>query len=130
MNRIFDMNINHIEKYNLIRGELLAANRDILSLFSKTKSIKGTSDQILKNQEKSCRTLQRKMIEAIFRIAVVGPLKSGKSTFVNSLLKGDYLQRGSGTVTSIMTRVRSGNSNKAKLQFKSWEEVNSDIEQA
>ena len=62
------MNINHIEKYNLIRGELLEANRDILSLFSKTKSIEGTSDQILKNQEKSCRTLQKKMIEAIFRL--------------------------------------------------------------
>jgi GTPase SAR1 family protein len=124
------MNINHIEKYNLIRGELLEANRDILSLFTKTKSIEGTSDQILKNQEKSCRALQRKMIEAIFRIAVVGPLKSGKSTFVNSLLKGDYLKRGAGTVTSIITRVRSGNSTKAKLQFKSWEEVNSDIEEA
>ena len=27
------------------------------------------------------------------RVAVVGPIKSGKSTFLNSILQGDFLRR-------------------------------------
>ena len=124
------MNINHIEKYNVIRKELLEADRNIFSLLTKARSIEGVSDHILKDQEKSCRALEKKISEEVFRIAVVGPLKSGKSTFVNSLLKGDYLKRGAGTVTSIITKVRGGESTQAKLQFKTWDEVNADIQQA
>jgi hypothetical protein len=60
----------------------------------------------------------------------VGTIKSGKSTFINSLFKGDYLKRGAGVVTSIITRVRSGKQLNAKLLFKSWDEVNSEIDQA
>jgi len=70
------------------------------------------------------------MSEQIIRIAVVGTIKSGKSTFINSLFKGDYLKRGAGVVTSIITRVRSGKQLNAKLLFKSWDEVNSEIDQA
>jgi len=63
-------------------------------------------------------------------VAVVGPIKSGKSTFLNSILKGDYLKRGAGLVTSIVTRVRSGDRLSAHLYFKSWDEVNAEMEQA
>ena len=68
--------------------------------------------------------------EEIIRVAVVGPIKSGKSTFTNSVLKGDYLKRGAGVVTSIVTRVRRGKILVAKLFFKSWDEVNAEVDQA
>ena len=64
------------------------------------------------------------------RVAVVGSIKSGKSTFINAFLKGDYLKRGAGVVTSIVTRVRKGQGLKATLYFKSWEEIHSDLEHA
>ena len=64
------------------------------------------------------------------RVAVVGAIKSGKSTFVNSLFKDDYLKRGAGVVTSIVTRIRCGPYLKANLQFKSWDDVNAEIAQA
>jgi GTPase SAR1 family protein len=70
------------------------------------------------------------MAEDMMRVAVVGPIKSGKSTFLNSMLKGDYLKRGAGVVTSIVTRVRSGDRLSAHLYFKSWDEVNAEMEQA
>jgi len=57
-------------------------------------------------------------------------MKSGKSTFINALFKKDYLKRGAGVVTSIVTRVRCGQSLLAKLYFKSWQEVNMDMEQS
>jgi GTPase SAR1 family protein len=80
--------------------------------------------------EKTCRGLPIQMAEDIIRVAVVGPIKSGKSTFLNSILKGDYLKRGAGVVTSIVTRVRSGDRLSAHLYFKSWDEVNAEMEQA
>jgi hypothetical protein len=46
------------------------------------------------------------------------------------MLKGDYLKRGAGVVTSIVTRVRSGDRLSAHLYFKSWDEVNAEMEQA
>ena len=64
------------------------------------------------------------------RVAVVGSIKSGKSTFINAFLKGDYLKRGAGVVTSIVTRVRKGSGLKATLYFKPWEEIHSDLEHA
>ena len=42
----------------------------------------------------------------------------------------DYLKRGAGVVTSIVTRIKSGSTLRAKLVFKSWEEVNRDMAQA
>ena len=70
------------------------------------------------------------MDEEIIRVAVVGAIKSGKSTFVNSLFKADYLNRGAGVVTSIVTRIRQGPYLKAKLYFKSWDEVNEEMSRA
>jgi len=64
------------------------------------------------------------------RLAVVGPIKSGKSTLTNSLFGGDYLRRGAGVVTSIVTRIRAGDTPRAELLFKTWEEINAEIEDA
>jgi hypothetical protein len=63
-------------------------------------------------------------------VAVVGAIKSGKSTFVNSLFMGDYVMRGAGVITSIVTRIRKGNALNATLYFKSWDEINSEIANA
>jgi len=68
--------------------------------------------------------------EDVLRIAVVGAIKSGKSTFVNAFLGGDYLKRGAGVVTSIVTRIRKGESLEARLDFKSFPEVNGEINEA
>jgi hypothetical protein len=49
---------------------------------------------------------------------------------LNALFDGDYLKRGAGVVTSIVTRVQRGKHPAAKLYFKSWGEVNSEIEKS
>ncbi|MCK7509209.1 MAG: dynamin family protein [Desulfobacterales bacterium] len=54
------------------------------------------------------RAARRSWPSDTIRVAVVGAIKSGKSTFLNALLKGDFLKRGAGVVTSIVTRVRAG----------------------
>ncbi|MFH1980242.1 MAG: dynamin family protein [Pseudomonadota bacterium] len=77
-----------------------------------------------------CDELPRLLDEDIVRVAVVGSIKSGKSTFANSLFRADHLKRGAGVVTSIVTRVRGDKKLKAVLYFKTWEEINAEIAQA
>jgi GTPase SAR1 family protein len=99
-------------------------------LLNSAKKIPGMSDDGFIKWEKTCNDIYRQISEEIVRVAVVGAIKSGKSTFVNSLLNGDYLKRGAGVVTSIVTKIRKGKNLSAKLFLKSWDEVNSELQQA
>ena len=119
-----------MNNYDALKDDLLQINQDISSLFRNARSIPGLSNYSFEEWEKTCDSISEQIAKEIIRVAVVGPIKSGKSTFVNSLFKGDYLKRGAGVVTSIVTRIRCGPSLKATLYFKFWEEVNEDIEQA
>ena len=118
------------KEYSKIRKDLFRVNSDISALISKAKSIQESADNIIIDWEKSCKSLRKRLGEDIIRIAIVGPIKSGKSTFLNALFNGDYLKRGAGVVTSIVTRIQRGKHLGAKLYFKSWGEVNSEIEKS
>ncbi len=112
------------------KQRLLALNDGLRSLFRSANAIPGLTDHRFEEWEKTCAALPRQLDEETLRVAVVGAIKSGKSTFLNSLLKGDFLKRGAGVVTSIVTRVRAGEQLRANLFFKTWAEVNADMQQA
>jgi GTPase SAR1 family protein len=112
------------------KSHLLQVNREFSSIFDTAKSIPGINTFPFDSREKTGRTVEEQINENILSVAVVGTIKSGKSTFINALLEGDYLKRGAGVVTSIVTRIRKGPVLQANLIFKTWEDVNSDIEQA
>ncbi|MBL0732672.1 MAG: dynamin family protein [Desulfosarcina sp.] len=119
-----------MDNFNSLQKELYSINQEILSLLSKAGSIPGMSKNLFGIWSKNCEEIRRQIEEEILRVAVVGPIKSGKSTFTNYLFHGDYLKRSAGIVTSIVTKIQKGDSLKAKLFFKSWDEVNSDMLQA
>ncbi len=116
--------------FESVKNDLISVSRKIPKLFDTAKSIPGISAYPFESWEKVGRTIEEQLNEDILRVAVVGAIKSGKSTFVNAVLEGDYLKRGAGVVTSIVTRVRKGPLLKAHLIFKTWEDVNSEMEQA
>src|SRR5512146_1229065 len=64
------------------------------------------------------------------RLAVVGAVKSGKSTMINALVGQDLLRRGAGILTAMITRVQPGEEPRAVLQFKEWSEINGEIHRA
>ena len=115
---------------NNIKNEILAINDELSDLLSSALAALSISDKTFKQWEQQCSTIRQQLVREQLRIAVVGPIKSGKSTFINSLLKGDYLKRGAGVITSVITRVRPGKSLKALLYFKSWDEINAQIRRA
>ena len=119
-----------MDTYSALKDEVLEISREVTMLFSKAKSIPGMEDYSFGEWETACDQLPRQLAEDIIRVAIVGPIKSGKSTFLNSIFKGEFVKRGAGVITSIVTRVRNGEHLRAKLFFKSWDEINAEMEQA
>lgn len=116
--------------FTAAKEELEKICTDIISDLNATRALVQIDKESFKEWEQVCRTIRETISQEVIRVAVVGAIKSGKSTFVNSLFKADHLKRGAGVVTSIVTRIRRGPYLKAKLYFKSWDEVNSEISQA
>lgn len=119
-----------MERYESLKNELARITLDAASLIDAVESLPGIVLQSAPKWRKTCRTIEDQLAEDLVRVAIVGPIKSGKSTFTNALLKGDYLKRGAGVVTSIVTRITHGDRLDAELHFKSWDEINDDIEHA
>lgn len=116
--------------YQRYKEDLLTINRDIKKLLFTGKALSGMRSNSLGAWIKACDSLHHQLEEDFLRVAVVGAIKSGKSTFLNAFLGGEYLKRGAGVVTSIVTRIRKGSKLRADLTFKSWEEINREISEA
>jgi GTPase SAR1 family protein len=119
-----------MDLYQNIREEVLHVNQEVKTLLKKSKSVIGNGGAAFAQWEQASDMVARQLMDHVVRIAVVGAIKSGKSTLVNALLGDDYLKRGAGVVTSIVTRIRQGDRLRARLFFKSWDEVNDEIQQA
>ncbi len=116
--------------YEELKNQLARINDDMIGLLDDTEKINEISDHGISQWKATCQTLREQIPGETMRIAVVGAIKSGKSTFVNTLFGGDYLKRGAGVVTSIVTRVRSGSRLRATLHLKAWDEINREINEA
>jgi len=119
-----------MDDYRNYKEDLLEVNEDLHSLVSAGLEIPGMPKAAFSEWEKACGALRQRISEDILRVAVIGAIKSGKSTFLNMLLEGDYLRRGAGVITSIVTRIRSGDRKSAAVFFKSWPEINREIAEA
>ncbi len=117
-------------EYETLKRHLAQNCHDAVHLLDAAGRIAELSDDGLSRWKATCASIAGQLSEEIMRVAVVGAIKSGKSTFVNTLFGADHLKRGAGVVTSIVTRVRTGERLKAVLYLKSWDEVNREIHQA
>jgi GTPase SAR1 family protein len=79
---------------------------------------------------RSLEAVSESLQDQTLRIAVVGPVKSGKSTFINAMQGRDLLKRGAGIVTAFITRIRVGPEEKGWVAIKSWEEINAEVTEA
>jgi GTPase SAR1 family protein len=119
-----------VETYNNVKNKILDINQDLRTIIRKAASIDGLSHDPIQAWQSTTNQIHRQLSEEMIRVAVVGSIKSGKSTLVNALFGGDYVKRGAGVVTSIVTKIRPGDALRARLEFKTWDEVNADIAQA
>lgn len=110
------------------KNELVDISTSLCDLLSRAQnSIPEANGDLFDEWHRSCERCTQRLSDDLLRTGVVGTIKSGKSTFVNSLFRGDYLRRGAGVITSIVTRVRRAERLRALLTFKSWQEINEEI---
>ncbi|RJQ70534.1 MAG: hypothetical protein C4519_20745 [Desulfobacteraceae bacterium] len=119
-----------MDQYHHNREAILKINQQVSGLIQEARAVLDRTSPVFEQWLHSCDGIARQLLDHIVRIAVVGAIKSGKSTLVNALLEEDYLKRGAGVVTSIVTRIRQGDQLRARLFLKSWDEVNAEIQQA
>jgi len=100
---------------------------ETISVLEMMEKIPHMDDTALADYKKNCLKIPGQIQSGLIRIAVVGVIKSGKSTFVNSMVGKELVKRGAGVVTSITTRIRKGKKNEAVLLLKSWDEINNDL---
>jgi GTPase SAR1 family protein len=87
------------------------------------------SSQVI-SWRRSLAAVSESLGDQTLRIAVVGPVKCGKSTFINALQERDLLRRGAGIITAFITRIRAGSEEKGWVEIKSWEEINGEVNEA
>jgi hypothetical protein len=58
--------------------------------------------------------------ESLLRIGVVGSVKSGKSTLINTFVGMDLLKRGAGIITAFITRIRTDEKIEGWVELKPW----------
>ncbi len=97
---------------------------DTLAVIRMMEDIPLMSGSALENYKKNCRRMPEQIRSNLIKIAVVGVIKSGKSTLINAMIGKELVKRGAGVVTSITTRIRKGNKNRARVFLKSWDDIN------
>ncbi len=104
-------------------GRLEELAREWLDLFPQAAAQAGHWLHVLEQ-------VKAHLAEEVIRVAVVGAVKSGKSTLVNALVGRDLLKRGAGILTAMITRVRPGPEARAVLHFKTLDTIAGEIQQA
>lgn len=116
---------------SVIRARLLELSGELSDLVESTGDLAPVATaQIVERLLDQGKRCEKRLRDDLLRMAVVGTIKSGKSTFINAFFSGDYLKRGAGVITSIVTKVQAADNLRARLFLKSWDEINREIEQS
>lgn len=65
--------------------------------------------------------------DPLLRIAVVGTVKSGKSTLINALAGKDLLKRGAGIITAFITRIITNGEIEGWVELKPWPQIQDEL---
>lgn len=68
--------------------------------------------------------------DSLLRVAVVGSVKSGKSTLINALAGKDLLKRGAGIITAFITRILTNGDVGGWVELKPWSQISDEMNTA
>ena len=77
-----------MDSYNIIKDELLVINQSVHQMLSQVETFPGITEHAFNGWRDACRGIGRQIAEEKMRVAVVGPIKSGKSTFFKCPVRG------------------------------------------
>jgi GTP-binding protein EngB required for normal cell division len=100
-----------LEQYARLKLELAGTIRALLHLAERRKDELSTAE---------CRRLLGRLAEDRFNLAFLGQFSRGKSSLMNALLGSEKLPTGLLPITSVITTVAYGESEKVLLQREGW----------
>ncbi len=100
-----------LEQYSKLKLELAAIVRMLLHVAEQQKDEMAVGD---------CRRLLARLAEDRFNLAMVGQFSRGKSSLMNALLGAEKLPTGILPLTSVITTVAYGESERVLLQREGW----------
>lgn len=103
---IIEENIQELEKFDLVEKSAASRWRDHLNL------------------------VQASLQDPLLRTAVVGSVKSGKSTLINALTGRDLLKRGAGIITAFITRILTNGDIGGWVELKPWSQIGEEMNAA
>lgn len=74
--------------------------------------------------------VQDSLQDSLLRTAVVGSVKSGKSTLINALAGKDLLKRGAGIITAFITRILTNGEVGGWVELKPWSQIAEEMNSA
>jgi len=74
--------------------------------------------------------VQDSLEDSLLRTAVVGSVKSGKSTLINALAGKDLLKRGAGIITAFITRILTNGEVGGWVELKPWPQIAEEMNSA
>jgi len=111
-------------------GELAGEITHLLELTQEWQGLFPQAAEQARHWRHVLEEVRTHLAEEVVRVAVVGAVKSGKSTLVNALMGREVLKRGAGILTAMITRVRPGPEERALLRFKDPDLIAGEIQQA
>lgn len=82
---------------------------------------------VLSRWSESLDQVKTSLQDSLVRIAVVGAVKSGKSTLINTLLGRDLLMRGAGIITAFITRIQTNGRVGGWVELKPWAQIQKEL---
>jgi len=126
MRRVLEIMTDYAELKGKIRQRLEIVQDTLQGLEQKGLAEAGVADRWRDQLHHVGTSLQ----DSLLRVGVVGSVKSGKSTLINSLLGKDLLKRGAGIVTAFITRVRTDRDVAGWVELKSLPSVQMELNRA
>src|SRR5579883_1935185 len=106
-----DHQIGALEQYSKLKLEMAGTLRALLHFAEQRKDEMAVAD---------CRKLLARLAEDRFNLAIVGQFSRGKSSLMNALLGAEKLPTGILPLTSVITTVAYGESERVLLQREGW----------
>ncbi|MHC1742556.1 MAG: dynamin family protein [Syntrophobacteraceae bacterium] len=93
------------------------------SLIGQLEHHQAIEDSLTTRWRDQLTLVQAALQDNVVRVAVVGSVKSGKSTLINTLLGRDLLKRGAGITTAFITRIRTDGEIGGWVELKPWAQI-------
>lgn len=84
-------------------------------------------EEILSRWRDQLKLVEASLQDTVVRVAVVGSVKSGKSTLINAILGNDLLRRGAGITTAFVTRIRTDGDVGGWVELKPWSQIREEL---